>query len=146
MLIRDILAEKGSKVVKVLPNDTLADAIRTMTENFVGSALVMSESDEIVGMLTERDLLRFSAKMSGKLTEVKVSAIMSTDLIVTLPEDDVETMINTMVQNRFRHLPVLDKGKLIGLVSMGDLVKSQLKEKKVENRHLKEYIANKYPA
>ena len=63
-----------------------------------------------------------------------------------VPEDDVETMINTMVQNRFRHLPVLDKGKLIGLVSMGDLVKSQLKEKKVENRHLKEYIANRYPA
>ena len=146
MLVGDILAKKGSRIVTVAPDDSLANAIKTMTENFVGSALVMDDSDNIAGMLTERDILRFSAKIGGSLAESKVSSVMSTDLIVSLASDEVETMIATMVENRFRHLPVLDEGKLIGLVSMGDLVKSQLKEKKVENRRLKEYIAGKYPA
>lgn len=146
MLIRDILAKKGSKIVSVRPGDSLANAIKTMTEGFVGSALVVDESDNIEGILTERDILRFSAKIGGSLADSKVSEVMTTDLIVSLAGDEVETMMATMVENRFRHLPVMDNGKLIGIVSMGDLVKSQLKEKRVENRRLKEYISGKYPA
>jgi len=146
LLVRDILAKKGPKIVTVAPDDGLAGAIKTMTENSVGSALVIDESGEIAGMVTERDILRYFSKIRCSVTESKVSAIMSTDLIVALVDDDVETMIATMVENRFRHLPVLDEGKLVGLVSMGDLVKSQLQKEKGENRHLKDYIAGKYPA
>ncbi|MBU1318546.1 MAG: CBS domain-containing protein [candidate division Zixibacteria bacterium] len=146
MLVRDIIEKKGFKIVSVAPDDSLAGAIKIMMENFVGSALVIDKAGEVAGMLTERDILRFCSRIGGSLTESKVSAIMSTDLIVALVGDDVETMIATMVENRFRHLPVLDEGQLVGLVSMGDLVKSQLKEEKGENRHLKDYIAGKYPA
>jgi CBS domain-containing protein len=116
-----------------------------MTDSKVGSALVIDESEQIVGMLTERDILKYSSDLTCPLGESKVSAIMTTDILVAVPEDDVETMIATMVEGRFRHLPVVDNGMLCGLVSMGDLVKSQLKHVRVENRHLKDYIEGKYP-
>ncbi len=146
MLIKDILETKGSRMVTAKPEDTLADAIKTLTQNNVGSALVLDSSGKIAGIITERDVLRFCSKMTGALDSVQVKSIMTTNLIVGIPQDEVDTMIATMVENRFRHLPILDKGKLVGMVSMGDLVKSQLKEVKVENRYLKDYITGKYPA
>ncbi len=145
MKIRQIIAGKGSQVVSVTPDDSLAAAVRSMTGNKVGSALAIDESGRIMGVLTERDVLRYCSDLTSPLRETKVSAIMTTDIMVAIPEDDVETMIATMVEGRFRHLPVVDDGKLCGLVSMGDLVKSQLKHVRVENRHLKDYIEGKYP-
>ena len=145
MKIRQIIAGKGSQVVSVKPDDSLAAAVRSMTDNRVGSALAIDEFGQVAGVLTERDVLRYSSVLTDSLSETKVSAIMTTDVLVAVPEDDVETMIATMVEGRFRHLPVVDDGKLCGLVSMGDLVKSQLKHIKVENRHLKDYIEGKYP-
>ena len=145
MKIRQIIEGKGSEVVSVRPNDSLADAVRSMTDNKVGSALAIDESGQIMGVLTERDVLRYCSDLTCSLGDTKVSAIMTTDILVAVPEDNVETMIATMVEGRFRHLPVVDDGKLCGLVSMGDLVKSQLKHVKVENRHLKDYIEGRYP-
>jgi CBS domain-containing protein len=145
MKIRQIIEGKGPEVVSVRPDDSLATAVRSMTDNKVGSALAIDESGQIIGMLTERDVLRYCSDLTCSLSESKVSAIMTTDILVAVPEDNVETMIATMVEGRFRHLPVVDDGKLCGLVSMGDLVKSQLKHVKVENRHLKDYIEGKYP-
>ena len=145
MKISEIIEGKGSEVVSVRPDDSLAEAVRSMTDNKVGSALAINESGQIIGMLTERDILRYCSDLTCPISEAKVSAIMTTDVMIAVPEDDVETMIATMVEGRFRHLPVVDGGKLCGLVSMGDLVKSQLKHVKVENRHLKDYIEGKYP-
>jgi len=143
--IRDIIAKKGSKVVSVKQYDSLAKAVRTMTDRNVGSALVMDESGQIRGVITERDVLRYCADLTCSLSEAKVSSLMTTDILVAVPNDDVETMIGTMVEGRFRHLPVVEGGKLFGVVSMGDLVKSQLKDVKIENRHLKDYIEGRYP-
>jgi CBS domain-containing protein len=143
--IRQIIEGKGSEVVSVRPDDSLATAVVSMTDNGVGSALAIDESGRIMGVLTERDVLRYCSDLICPLSETKVSEIMTTDVMVAIPDDDVETMIATMVEGRFRHLPVVDDGKLRGLVSMGDLVKSQLKHVRVENRHLKDYIEGKYP-
>jgi CBS domain-containing protein len=145
MTIKDVVDKKGREIVTVTPDDTLATAIQVMTRNFVGSAAVL-ESGRLVGMITERDALRFFSTLNWSLTETKVSTLMTRDLIVGVMEDSVEVMIATMVENRFRHLPIMEKGNLVAIVSMGDLVKSQLKQVKVENRHLKDYISGKYPA
>lgn len=145
MRLRDILSIKGSETVKVLKSHTLAEAIAVMTSKGVGSALVVDNNNEIAGIVTERDVLRFCSRNPSELDKTNVKSIMTSDLIVGIPDDDVETMIATMVENRFRHLPVLENGKLVGLVSMGDLVKSQLSAVKVENRYLKDYISGSYP-
>lgn len=145
LTIRDIVAEKGSEVVSIGPDDSLANAVQTMTDKNVGSIVVIDESGEIRGLLTERDVLKHCSDLSCALGETKVSSLMTTDILVAVPEDDVDTMIATMVIGRFRHLPVIEDGSLYGLVSMGDLVKSRLKHIKTENRHLKDYIQGKYP-
>jgi CBS domain-containing protein len=144
--IRDVVELKGSKIVTVSPNFTLAETVGLMTGKHVGSAIVTDEGGQLMGVITERDVLRFCSDPECSLTKTHVRSLMTTDPIVALPDDDVGVMIATMVENRFRHLPVMADGKLTALVSMGDLVKSQLKEVKVENRHLKDYIAGKYPA
>jgi len=146
MRIRDILERKGNRMITVRPDCSLLEAVKVMTSAFVGSALVVKTDGTLVGIVTERDVLRFCANESLSLGEVPVDKIMSTDLIVALPEDEVDSMITTMVENHFRHLPVMNKGRLAGVISMGDLVKSQLRNAKAENRHLKEYIEGKYPA
>jgi len=146
MKIRDVIELKGSNIVTVSPESTLADAIGAMTGNHVGSAIVTDDSGQLAGIITERDVLRFCSDLDCSLTETQVRSLMTTDPIVALPEDEVTVMISTMIENRFRHLPVMDDGKLVAIISMGDLVKSQLKKAKVENRHLKDYIEGKYPA
>ncbi len=145
MIIRDILAAKGSDVVSVRVDDSLADAVHLMTEKKVGSVLVRDKKGQVKGVLTERDVLRHCSSESCALTETNVAELMTTDILVAVPDDEVETMIATMVEGRFRHLPVMEDGELAGLVSMGDLVKSQLTHMKTENRHLKDYIEGKYP-
>jgi len=146
MKIMDIMNIKGNRMISVRPDCSLFEAIKVMTSAHVGSALVVKTDGTLVGIVTERDILRHSADMSAPLEKVSVSSVMTTDLIVAVPEDDVDTMITTMVENHFRHLPVMDNGRLAGVVSMGDLVKSQLRVAKAENRHLKDYISGKYPA
>jgi len=133
-------------MVSVRPESTLLETIKVMTSSYVGSVLVIEMDGTLVGILTERDVLRFCSENTITLDKAQVKSIMTTDLIVAIPEDEVDVMINTMVENHFRHLPVFDKGRLIGIVSMGDLVKSQLHNVRVENRHLKKYIAGDYPA
>jgi CBS domain-containing protein len=133
-------------MVSVRPDTTLIETMKVMTSSYVGSILVVELDGTLVGILTERDVLRFCSESTADLSGTKVQSLMTTDLIVAIPEDEVEVMINTMVENHFRHLPVFDKGRLIGIVSMGDLVKSQLHDAKVENRYLKKYIAGEYPA
>jgi CBS domain-containing protein len=143
--IRQILTEKGLGIVSVWPDDNLATAAQSMTNNGVGSALVMNEAGDILGVITERDILRQCRDLTCSFVDTKVSSVMTTDIQIAFPDDDVETMIATMVKARFRHLPVVSDGQLVGMVSMGDLVKSQLKHTKVENRFLKDYIQGKYP-
>ncbi len=146
MKIRDVVDLKGKKIVAVTPETTLADAIGAMTGNHVGSAIVTDDNGMLTGIVTERDVLRLCADRKCSLTKTRVRSLMTYDPIIGLLDDEVDVMIATMVEYRFRHLPVMDDGELTAIVSMGDLVKSQLKEAKVENRHLKDYIAGKYPA
>jgi len=146
MKVRDILNKKGNRMMTVRPDCSLLEAVKVMTSAYVGSVLIVKTDGTLVGILTERDVLRYSANITVALGEVSVSSIMSNDLIVAVLDDDVDTMITTMVENHFRHLPVMQDGRLVGVVSMGDLVKSQLRVAKTENRHLKEYIEGKYPA
>jgi len=139
MLIRDVLAKKGSEVVTIEPAATVHDAVRLMVERNIG-AVVVTHGGAPVGILSERDVLRLIARDPIPLGEAHVADLMTTDLVVGLASDDVSYAMAVMTNNRVRHLPVLDDGALVGIVSIGDLVNVTLTSLEAENRWLRDYV------
>jgi len=145
MKIKDILAAKGSRVVTVEKNSPVIDAMSIFSANRVGSLLVMDKDNNILGIIGARDVLMAVINHLDDIKTVTVEQIMTTNLIVGTLEDSIDYILAVMTENRVRHIPILDGKELKGIVSIGDVVKSQLKEKDVENKYLKDYIADKYP-
>lgn len=139
MRIRDVLRSKGHDVVTVAPDQTVLTAVRILAERRIG-ALVVRTADEIVGIISERDVLNLVAGDPARLSTTLVSDAMTTNVIVGVPEDDLDYVMNIMTENRIRHLPVVDDGELAGLVSIGDIVNAVRRSVESENRHLKDYI------
>ncbi len=146
MKVKDILAEKGTHVVTVNQEATVYEALQTFAANRVGSLLVLDEKGGIVGIVAARDALMAVLRACEEIRKVKVKEIMTTKIIIGDPEDDLDSVEVIMTENRIRHLPIIKDNKLAGIVSIGDVVKAQLKNIHVENRYLKEYILGKYPA
>ena len=125
MQISNILATKGSTVVTVKPSQTIREAIALLVKHRIGALVVVDDAGKVVGLVSERDFVREAARNEALFGE-PVSAIMTTDVIVASPGDDIQSVEQTMTVKRFRHLPILDEGELIGIVSIGDVVKAQL--------------------
>jgi CBS domain-containing protein len=145
MKIRDILKDKGTEVATVKAEDTICDAVRILVEKNIGSLLVLDEDGGIAGIITERDILKQCHSRLESLKDKKVKEAMTKDLIVASPDDDLDYAENIMIQNRVRHLPIMSKKKLEGIISIGDLVNVLRGECRVENRYLKDYISGQYP-
>ena len=137
----DILRRKGSDVWSISPDASILEAIREMANKQVG-ALVVMEADKIVGIITERDYARKVALEGRSSRESKVRDIMSTRVLCARPEQTVEECMALMSDKRARHLPVVDHKKVIGLVSIGDLVKSIITEQQHEIENLQYYISH----
>ena len=146
MKARQILESKGTRVITTIEDTMLVDVMAIFFANKVGSLLVGDKYDKILGIVAPNDVLHAVHKNLDRVPEIKVKEVMVTDLIVATPDDDIDYIQNIMTENRVRHIPILEDGKLMGLVSIGDVVKAQMKEKHVENRYLKDYIEGKYPA
>lgn len=144
--IDDILKSKSGEIITVLPDDSLYTAIQEMVNHNIGSVLVVSKEDEPVGIITERDVLKQCVRRSDRLKTTAVESVMTTDLIIGLPNDSVDYLVGVMTTNKIRHIPILTDGKILGIVSIGDLLKSKMKSVEYENRYLKDYISGKYPA
>ena len=141
-----ILKRKGSNVITVFPDASIREAMRVLIKHRVGSLIVLGKARDVVGIVTERDIFRLSYEHGGKIMDIPVSAVMTTNLIVALPSDSLDYLKAMMTENRIRHLPVMDNGKLVGVVSIGDIIREEVSEAAVENRYLKDYIAGVYPA
>jgi CBS domain-containing protein len=140
MRIRDILRTKGSNVITVAPDQTVLAAVRILAEHHIG-ALVVRSGDEVQGIISERDVLNLAAGDPARLGTARVSEVMTSNVIVGVPEDDLDYVMNIMTENRIRHLPIVDEdGDLAGMVSIGDVVNAVRRSVESENRHLKEYI------
>jgi CBS domain-containing protein len=140
MTIRGILRQKGSDVVTIEPERTVLAAIRRLVDHRIGALVVTRDHGSIVGIITERDILRESAERSDRLHETRVRDVMTTDVIIGLPDDDLDYVMGIMTKNRIRHLPVLEGEQLAGIISIGDVVNIQLRRTEFENRMLKDYI------
>lgn len=145
MLIRNILNEKGTQVFDIHPDKTVYEAIEKMADKNIG-ALVVVENDELMGVISERDY-RNKVILKGRTSKTtKVREIMSADPITVEPSDTVETCMGLMTNRKFRHLPVLENGKLCGVISIGDLVKAVISKQEVEIHNLRDYISGgSYP-
>ncbi len=139
MLLVEILGTKGRMVHTCTPDDTLADVVDLLVGHNIES-LVVTEGGEMVGIITERDILRASAATRGPLETVKVHDRMTRCPIVASLQDDLTDLMGVMTERRIRHLPVVERGQLVGIISIGDLVKAQHAELSRENHYLKSYI------
>ncbi len=144
MTVADILKQKGSQVVTIGPQELLATAVRALVSAGVGSLLVV-DGERIVGILTERDVLRENARHFDEMKGRKVADIMTTDVLIGVPGDSLDYVMDLMTARRIRHLPILQDGALAGIVSIGDVVKARARTAEVEVRHLTDYIMGRYP-
>lgn len=143
-MIRHVLDAKGHQVHAIGPNDTVYDAVQKMVEVNAGSLLVV-EGQQIRGIITERDYLRRIALAGRTSRTTQVQEIMTTEVVIVQPSTAVEEAMAIMTAKRIRHLPVVEGEKLVGIVSIGDLVKQVSQDREYEIRYLTEYITGKYP-
>ncbi len=144
MQMREIIKTKGGHVFSITPDRTVLDAMRAMVDREIG-CLVVLERDRIRGILTERDILRFAARRTAELEEATVAGVMSADVVVGSADDRIQDIMNLMTEKRIRHLPVVENGRLVGLVSIGDLVNAVRSDVEFENRYMHDYISGMVP-
>jgi len=139
MMVRDILSTKGKLVHTCNPDDTLADVADLLVGHNIGSLVVMQD-EEMVGIITERDILRACAATRGPLEFLSVRERMTRCPVVASLNDEVADVMCVMTERRIRHVPVVENGRMVGIVSIGDTVKAQHDELCRENHYLKSYI------
>jgi len=139
MQIRDILGMKGGTIFSIDPDGRLADAVDLMVSNDIGSLVVMRDG-EMRGMLTFREVLGELKARTGNLGDARVGAVMNASPITGTPADTVDEVRETMTENHVRYLPILDQGRLLGVISFHDIAKAVIKQTNLENRLLKRYI------
>ena len=139
--VRDILKQKGLGLCSVRPDSTVYDALKLMAEKNIGAVLVL-DGERPVGILSERDYAR-QVILKGKTSkDTPVREIMTSKVVFVRPEQSIEECMALMTDKRIRHLPVLEEGKLIGVVSIGDIVKAVISEKEFLIAQLESYIAS----
>ena len=145
MKVNEILADKGTRVVTTHRDNLLVDVMSLFIANRIGSLVVVDKHNRILGIVAPNDVLKAVHKDADNISAMTVSEVMTEDVIVARPDDDVDQLMAIMTENRIRHLPVMEGGRLTGLVSIGDVVKAQLTVQDVEIHYLKDYIEGKYP-
>lgn len=143
MKVRDILQIKGSQVHSIGPDQSVLEAVTVLMEHRIGALLVRDGTGAVVGVISERDVLRECLHRSPALGDIPVRDAMTRDLIVCVLDDDIGYAMSVVTKNRVRHLPVMDGDRVAGMISIGDLVKASLDEVQYENRYLRDYITSR---
>jgi CBS domain-containing protein len=140
MRIADVLRNKGSTVVTASPETTVTELLAGLARHNIG-AMVVAGPDGLVGIVSERDVVRKLHERGASLLDRPVSEIMTTVVATCTPRDNVDELSVLMTQHRVRHVPVLDDGRLAGIVSIGDVVKTRMEELEATHEHLEAYIS-----
>jgi CBS domain-containing protein len=142
MKVRQILESKGPEVATIAPERTIEEAIGELGKRRIGSLVVIDDAGRLIGILSERDVVASMAERGLDLTERTVRDLMTTTVTTCRPDDDVNDVTVKMTRGRFRHVPVIDQGKLAGLISIGDAVKARIEELEHERAQLQDYISS----
>ncbi|MGI9290845.1 MAG: CBS domain-containing protein [Gammaproteobacteria bacterium] len=135
-----VLAEKGGEIFTIGPDDTIHNAVNLLGEKRIGALLVTDPAGELIGVLSERDIVRKMADIPGRTLQQLVSTLMTTNSFNCSPEDPIMDVLTGMTENRCRHVPVLENGKLLGIITIGDIVHFRLKELEYESLKMKQMI------
>ena len=141
MLVSQILNGKGAQVFSCSPHETLTAAAQQLAEHRIGAMVVIADTGQVAGIISERDIVRAVAAGGARATSTPVQSFMTRGIIYAEPREDVDTLLSRMTDRRVRHLPVCKDGQLVGVVSIGDLVKAKIAETEAEAEGLKAYIA-----
>lgn len=139
MKLIDILGRKGGDVITIPEERSVLEAARSLVQHNIG-ALVVTDGDRPKGIITERDILRLTASDPGGVADHPVGRIMTRDLVTAGPEDDLREAMGVMTRRRIRHLPVISGPRLVGIVSIGDLINACLSVAEDENLQMRQYI------
>ena len=142
MNVEAILRAKGSNVATIRPDATVGAAVRELKTHGIGALLVSEDGRRVAGILSERDIVHALAEQGAALLAMPVDQLMTRKVVTCVPEDTVSDLMARMTQHRFRHLPVVKDGILIGIVSIGDLVKNRIEEVEFEADSLRSFIAS----
>jgi CBS domain-containing protein len=140
MIVKNILAGKGGNVVTISPTADVISAAKLMAEKGIGAVVALGADHRIVGILSERDIVQALAEHGAAVLTEPVSQVMTREVKTCTESDTTGDLMSRMTTGRFRHLPVVEQGKLIGIVSIGDVVKSRVEEIDQETKTLREYI------
>lgn len=140
MFVSDILSRKGTTVFTVVPATSVAEIAQQLSARRIGSILVLDVEGSVAGIVSERDLVRALTRHGAKALELEARQVMTREVVTCDPDDSIDGVMQTMTEGRFRHIPVVRHGELLGLVSIGDVVKARLEETRRETEALKAYI------
>jgi CBS domain-containing protein len=132
MLVSDVLRSKGRDVISVVTTDTGLTALKKLAEYKIGAVIVRDKWGKLVGIFSERDMVNAIAKQGQEVVRLEVSQLMTTPVITCNPAERIDAALAAMTRRKIRHLPVVDNGEIVGIISIGDLVKHRLDEKELE--------------
>jgi CBS domain-containing protein len=140
MIVKNILAGKRGNVVTIEPTANLAAAVKLLAEQRIGAVVIPGADHRVVGILSERDIVRALAEHGATVLSDPIGKVMTRDVMTCSEDDTIEELMARMTTGKFRHMPVVQQGKLIGIVSIGDVVKSRVEEINHEANSLRDYI------
>ena len=141
MNVAHILSQKGRDVVTVLPDFSLEEVCKLMSDKGIGAVVVCSRDADVVGILSERDIMRTLAAKGARALDDRISSHMTSTVVTCREDTTIQNVMERMTERRFRHMPVVDDGRLVGIISIGDLIKNRLAEVESEQDDLRRYIA-----
>ena len=145
MLVKECLKRKNRDLVTVGPDVRVPDAMKLLLTNRISCLPVVDGDGQLIGILSDKDIFKRAYEDSHGFTGASVRDLMTTEVIVGVPEDSLDYIGGVMTKNRIRHVPILEDGRVAGLISVGDIVSSQLSHMEIENRYLRQYIKDQYP-
>ncbi len=140
MYVAEILNTKGSEVIATGPTETVAVTARLLNYERIGAVLVRDAKDNVIGVISERDIIRGIAVNGARALDMEVHDLMTREVVSCKPTDTISEVMRVMTTRRFRHLPVMEDGALKGMISIGDVVKYRLEETEMEARVLRDYV------
>jgi len=141
MTVKAILSRKGSDVATIAPTANLSDAVRLLAERRIGALVVTGADNRVAGILSERDIVRALAARGPESLQETVASVMTRKVSTCTEDETVAAIMERMTEGKFRHLPVVEQGRLAGIISIGDVVKLRVEEIEGESNALREYIA-----
>lgn len=143
MLVSAILKTKGSTIITTKPGNSVAEAAHILHVNKIGAILAVDDQGAIAGILSERDIVRGLAVHGATILDQPVSSLMTARVVTCRPDDSIASLMSRMTEGRFRHMPVVSEGRLVGVISIGDVVKFRLAEYTHEVESLRDYVAGR---